>query len=542
MFKGFNDRLQTLLTTAGGEPLRGGRIGLEKESLRVTPTGTLSPADHPETLGAPLTHPFITTDFSEALIELITPPYPDHERTLAFLDELHREVYAKIGDELLWATSMPCIIAGKSSIPIARYGSSNVGHMKEVYRRGLALRYDPVMQLISGVHFNYSPPQPLWSALLGPGAGDPPERDAVSDAYFGLTRNFLRYGWIVPYLFGSSPAVCKSFFPDDVAPDFDEFDAGTWYRRYATSLRMSDIGYKNSSQQDLSISYDSLHSYVSSLTRAIETPSPEYARLGVKDGDDYRQLNANVLQIENEYYSTIRPKQLARSGEAPTLALSRRGVLYVEIRSLDVDPQQPLGVSADAMRFIEALLLLCLICPSPPLSAEERKDCARNLDTVASRGREPGVALRVDGTERSLRDCAIALCEALVPLCTALDGDATDGPFMRTLAAQRKAADDPELTASARILATMRDRDESFFQFAMHCSQAHAAGFRARPLPAELQRDYDQEAARSHAQQAAVEAADQVDFDVFLERYFHQGARLREEALAQLRGRGVKMR
>jgi len=541
VLKGFNDRLQELLAALGGAPLRGGRIGLEKESLRVAPDGTLSARAHPPALGAALTHPFITTDFSEALIELITPPYPEPDRTLAFLDELHREVYANLDGELLWATSMPCIVSGKASIPIARYGRSNVGHMKEVYRRGLALRYDPVMQLISGVHFNYSAPLALWPALGALDGHDLRDEDAVSAAYFGLTRNFLRYGWIVPYLFGSSPAICKSFFPDDVAPEFEEFDTGTWYRPHATSLRMSDIGYKNSSQQDLQISYDSLHGYVSSLTRAIETPSPAYARLGVKVGEEYRQLNANLLQIENEYYGTIRPKQIARSGEPPTLALSRRGVLYVEVRSLDVDPFQALGVSADAMRFIEALLLLCLIAPSPPLAARERRDIARNLDAVASRGREPDLRLRIEGVERPLRDCAQALCDALEPLCAGLDG-AAGGPYVQTLTAQREAAEDPELTVSARILAEMRRRDESFFQFAMRCSKEHAAGFLARPLAPGARRGYDQEAERSHAQQAAVEAADRVTFDVFLERYFHQGARLREEALAKIRSRGVKMR
>jgi len=406
-FAGLTRRLERVGERGAAPRLAGGRIGLEKESLRVTGEGTLALSPHPRCLGSALTHPSITTDFSEALLEFVTPPFPDPREVLRCLDQIHRFVHRCLAGELLWPASMPCLMLGDDSIPIARYGRSNVARMKEVYRHGLSLRYGRVMQTIAGVHFNYSAPEALWP-LYAELTGQPDDRGLPSRAYFALIRNFQRYGWVVAYLLGSSPAVCKSFLGEPSA-GFAELDGGTWYRPHATSLRMSDIGYKNKNQRGLGISYDSLEDYVATLARACETPWPEYQRLGVCVDGEYRQLNANLLQIENEYYSFIRPKQIARSGERPTLALRRRGVRYVEVRALDVDPFAPLGIDEPALRFLEALLLLCLLEDSPPISPAEQLDIERNQEAVASRGREPGLVLRIGGREDTVSGWAEAL-------------------------------------------------------------------------------------------------------------------------------------
>jgi hypothetical protein len=310
--RSFERRLASLINAREPHVLQGGLKGVEKESLRVSPDGYIEQSDHPRELGSTLTHEHITTDYSEALIELVTPAFRESWELLQYLCDLHQFVYRHLGDQLLWATSMPCIIDGDPSIPIARYGRSNIGRMKEAYRRGLGWRYGRMMQAISGVHYNYSFPAHFWPVLAATLQAPNANQDFVSAQYFSLLRNYRRYGWLVLYLFGNSPAVCGSFVRGR-EHTLQQFAPGTLYEPYATSLRMSDLGYRNKSQAGVQISVNSLDEYVRDLSAAVSTPHPEYERIGVKVDGEYRQLNANLLQIENEYYSYIRPKRVARS-------------------------------------------------------------------------------------------------------------------------------------------------------------------------------------------------------------------------------------
>ncbi|MGE0388198.1 MAG: glutamate--cysteine ligase [Gammaproteobacteria bacterium] len=511
-------RLRHLLD-AGSACLRSGLKGLEKESLRVTAGGRIAQSPHPRALGSALTHPQITTDYSEALIELITPPFDDTGATAAALSDIHAFVHAHLGGELLWAASMPCEIGDDAEIPIARYGSSNIGRMKHVYRVGLDHRYGRRMQAIAGVHFNYSLPESLWPALhdaLGAGAS---RRDFISSTYFALIRNFLRLAWLVPYLFGTSPALCKSFVTGR-AGRFQEFDATTLYLPHATSLRMSDIGYKNKNQAVLNVSYDSLDSYVDSLVHAIRTPYPEYEAIGVIGTHGYRQLNTNILQIENEFYSFVRPKQTTASGEKPSTALRERGVQYVEIRALDVNPFEPTGVGEDDLRFIEAFLLYCLALDSPPISAEERRIIGDNELRVALRGREPGIELQDAGRWRRLQEWAGAILEVMEPICAVLDAGLTQRPYGRALAAQREKLREPHGLPSARVLRRMRERGDAFAAFALDLSRAHRDTCRRRTLAPEPLARFQAMAAESLQAQAAIEAADTIDFESYLRAYF----------------------
>src|SRR5258708_3119455 len=367
----FERRLAALVN--GGEPqrLQGGRKGVEKESLRVTPEGRLAPTPHPASLGCALTNEHITTDYSEAVIELVTPAFTHSWELLQYLLDLHQFVYRHLGDELLWATSMPCAIERDEEIPLAQYGSSHIGRMKTIYRNGLGLRYGRMMQAISGVHFNYSFPLPFWEVWAAACGVAAPATPFVSACYFDLLRNYRRHGWLVLYLFGVSPVVCKSFLRGREL-QLADLGSGTAYEPYATSLRMSDVGYRNRNQAGLAVSVNSLEEYVRDLTHAITTLHPPYQALGVKVDGEYRQLNANILQIENEYYSFIRPKRVARSGERPTKALQRAGVEYVEVRALDVSAFDPVGVNQNKLRFLEAFLALCLLRESAPIGESEQ--------------------------------------------------------------------------------------------------------------------------------------------------------------------------
>src|SRR5256885_2991667 len=462
----FERRLSALVN--GGQPqiLQGGRKGVEKESLRVRPDGTLATTMHPRALGSALTNAHITNDYSESLIELVTPAFTTSWELLQYLLDLHQFVYRHLADELLWATSMPCAIQRDEDIPIAQFGTSHVGRMKNVYRRGLGLRYGRMMQAISGVHFNYSFPLPFWEMYADIRESRERGTDFISSSYFDLLRNYRRYGWIVLYLFGVSPVVCKSFLRARNA-QLADFTSNTAYEPYATSLRMSDIGYRNRNQAGLSVSVNSLDEYVRDLTRAITTPHPPYEMLGVKvkgphGEDEYKQLNANVLQIENEYYSFIRPKRVARSGERPTKALQRAGVEYVEVRALDVSAFDPVGVNQNKLRFLEAFLALCLLKESLPIGESEQGLLDENHISVARRGREPGLALWREGSGVPLRQWARELLDSMTGICEILDRGDAARPYSHSLAAQVAKVEDVALTPSARLMAELA-AGESFF-------------------------------------------------------------------------------
>ena len=493
--------------------------GIEKESLRATPSGAIAQTPHPFALGSALTHPLIVTDYSEVLLEFITPALEDAEQTLEKLGEIHRFVATQLDREQLWVNSMPCVIHSEQNIPIAIYGSSNSGILRHVYRRGLALRYGRIMQVISGVHYNFSLPPKLWSILHEKEAATMPPRAFVDQQYMALIRNVLRYGWLLLYLFGASPAVDRSFLGDS-AQSLSPFDSQTAYGPYATSLRMSDIGYSNRNHAALDVSYNSLEDYINSLARAIETPYVPYQKIGVIGVDGYQQLNPNILQIENEYYSTVRPKRSPQRGEKPTIALHNQGVEYVEVRSLDVDPYTTYGISLNTLRFMKIFLWFCALHDSPNMDLSECHKAQLTLADVAYRGRDPDLRLACTGGVQGVRACAGELLEKMDRLAEAMDDANAD--FSAALAEQKERIKYPETLPSARILAEMREKKQSFFEFGKeYMEKAHQA-LLANALPANTHTEFEALAHRSHAEQRELERTDNVDFTTYLERYLSQ--------------------
>ncbi|MEY2624646.1 MAG: hypothetical protein RL412_421 [Pseudomonadota bacterium] len=518
--RAFEKRLAAVINSGERGALQAGRRGVEKESLRVTPTGRIATTPHPMALGSALTNDHITTDYSEALIELVTPTFTTNWELLQYLCDLHQFVYRHLGDELLWATSMPCVIDGDASIPIAQFGPSNVGRMKTIYREGLGIRYGRVMQAISGVHFNYSFPERLWPVWAAIRESRTSGQSFISESYFDLLRNYRRFGWIVLYLFGVSPMVCKSFLRAR-GETLPEFGRGTAWEPHSTSLRMSDLGYRNRSQSSLEVSVNSLDEYVRDLTRAISTPHPEYERLGVKVDGAYRQLNANLLQIENEYYAFIRPKRVARSGERPTKALMRRGVEYVEVRALDVSAFDPVGVNQNKLRFLEAFLALCLMRESPLIDANEQAVLDGNHVTVARRGREPDLMLTRDGRNVPMLQWAREIIDQMQGICELLDEGDPQKPYAAALAVQAAKLDDVALTPSARLIKEIGETGESFFDLALRTSATHKGYFLDLHAPNEARlREFAAQAAESLEVAEAMASAPQKDFDVFIADYF----------------------
>ena len=441
---------------------------------------------------------------------------------MQYLADLHRFVYTNLpDDELLWATSMPCAIKGDDSIPIAQFGSSNVGRMKTVYRNGLGHRYGRVMQAIAGVHFNYSFPDHFWPVLADVLHPRDSGQAFRSESYFSLLRNYRRHGWIVLYLFGNSPALCPSFLQGRKVDGLEPLEPGSLYAPYATSLRMSDLGYRNKSQAGLSVSVNSLDHYVRDLTAAISTPNPEYEKIGVKVDGEYRQLNANILQIENEYYSFIRPKRVTQSGERPTKALQRAGVQYVEMRSLDASIFDPVGVNQNKLRFLEAFAAFCVLRDSRSIESSEQDELDGNHAIVAREGRRPGLLLRRDGRDIKLSDWAAEIIDSMRGLCELLDEGDAQHPYRTAFEVQEEKIRDISLTPAARSLHEMRTNEESFFNFALRMSKVHQSYFKDLLSPnSSRQEEFAAEAAESIEQQARIEATDKISFDEYLARYF----------------------
>ena len=510
----------------------------------MDPEAALSRKPHPKVLGSALTHPYITTDYSEGMIELVTPP-DRLDESYAFLADLHRHVYAHLGGERLWCGSMPCVIAGDPDIPLAYYGNSNPGRMKTIYRRGLGYRYTRSMQVISGMHFNCSMSEAFWQQELG-GRID---RDQVSERYFGVLRNLLRFGWLVAYLFGASPAICRSFVIQK-HENLELFTPGTYYGPYATSLRQGSIGYQNSQEASTGVhaDYNSLAGYIECLRNATNTPCPQYQHIGVRRGKEYMQLNANRLQIENEYYSPVRPRCVPQGNEKPTRGLRQRGVEYIELRLLDVNPFDPCGIEPGTMRFLTALTVYCLLDDSPEMSQIEQAATKYNMQQVAHQGRNPEITLQCGrgpvwesrflphlDNERNLdqafsqdtgsvplREWARGLLADILPICDLLDSACGQSVFRQAWQDQQAKVEDADQTPSGRIVRQIRETGDAYVEWVLKKSQEHYEHFRRQPLDDETRTHFDQTAEQSWFQQQALEKAEQenpMSFEDYLAAY-----------------------
>ena len=519
MSQGFVERLGAL-TASSENSLNGGRKGVEKESLRIGKEGYLSQEPHPGALGSALTNHFITTDFSEALLEFVTPAFANTWETLQFLCDIHQFAYKRLDDEMLWIASMPCRISSDADIPLARYGISNVGQMKTIYRRGLGLRYGRSMQTIAGVHFNYSLPEAFWPQYQQIIGDDQDEVGFRSDHYLRLVRNFRRFGWLVLYLFGASPAMCKSF-AGGTQLDMPSMNAETWYAPFGTSLRMSDLGYSNQNQSLINICLNSLDGYIGDLNDATTTLEPAYEKIGVKVDGKYRQLNANRLQIENEYYSSVRPKRVANSGERPTAALRRGGIEYVEIRSLDINVDDPAGINQNTMRFIEVFLIYCLLENSPPMDDASLDETKRNQTCTAKEGRDPAFRLRRDGVDVALGVWASEILDKVSGIAELIDRAGGGEAYVQAVRSMQELVSNPMATPSARLLEELRKADCSFFEFALSGARHNRDYFSSIvPLSSARNSEFEAEVSRSIESQREIEASDHISLDEYLRNYF----------------------
>lgn len=497
--------------------------GVERETLRYTLDGRLATTPHPKELGAALTNKWITTDFSESLLEFITPVSNDVNDLLGQLSDVHHFTQTKMGEEKFWPLSMPCYVDNEDDIEFAQYGTSNIGKMKTLYRKGLKNRYGSLMQIISGVHFNFSFPESLWDSLYGD-QNEVERANTKSDAYFSLIRNYYHFGWLIPYLFGASPAICPSFLQGRKTNLPFKNIGQTKYLPYATSLRLSDLGYTNSAQNDLKIGYNNLDEYLQGLEDAIHTSSDEFAKIGIKVDGEYQQLNSNVLQIENELYAPIRAKRVSNSGEKPSEALKRAGVEYIEVRSLDVNPFSPIGITEQQIRFLDMFLTWCLIKDADTVDNKQLCCWKDNWNKVILEGRKPGLMLRelshgCDGKLLSLNDYTKQIFSDFKLIAKEMDLALGGDEYQQTCEELLSWIDNPELTISGRLLELTKDLGGIG---TVGCSLG--AKYREEHL-AHQYGVYSEQAMLDEAQkslqaQQEIEQSDTLNFDEFLSDYF----------------------
>ncbi|WP_165008467.1 glutamate--cysteine ligase [Neisseria yangbaofengii] len=498
-------------------PLSGGNIGIERESLRTTADGHLAGTRHPEALGNVYTHPNITIDYGEALLELVTDPHQSPKAVYRQLLELHQFSAQNIGEERMWAASMPCRLPDNPEhIEIGYFGQSNGAKLKRLYRVGLSYRYGRTMQMIAGVHFNYSPPENLWAALAEQEGVEPTDAWR-NERYMGMIRNIQRHGWLICHLFGAAPACDQSFQPAQNVLDRLHEQSFTW--KNATTLRMSQLGYQN--KVDFSVSFNHLNEYVRDLGAAVLTPAPVYEYLGLRGpAGSYRQISTNILQIANEYYSGARPKQVMKKGELPISALSARGIAYIELRLLDNNPYDPAGISLEQIHFLEGFMLWCLLKDSPAFTTADYNEANHNRLRTACLGLSEGFSLFKNGRSISAQDWADEILHEILPIAERLDQSSANIGYREAVQNQIRANSGETLRLPQRVQAEMAGQE--FLPWAMALTAQHLETLK-QPLPEDVQAELEAQSQQSLQEFAEIEAkaADEIPFDDYLANYFN---------------------
>ena len=508
-------RLQRLLRVDSSKAIQADRVGLEKEGLRLNARGRPATTPHPVALGSALTNSLVTTDFSENMLEFTTPVVRSNEQALSWLLGISHFCYQAMGDELIAPASMP-VAYQEQQVPIANYGNSHSGLLRHYYRRGLALRYGKLMQTIAGVHYNFSFSSEFIEAAqsLSPKLSSERAEDHV---YFNTIRNYQRYSWLILYLFGASPALDNSFLQNR-----DELlirhGRRSLYAPFATSLRMSPVGYSNQDAQIPRVCHNNLDEYLRELGSALTTSHQRYSQLAIKHKDgSYAQLNGNVLQIESEYYSSIRPKAPAVRGKRQFALLKEHGVQYLEVRNIDLNPFAQVGVTIDQLNFLRVFMYFCAIADSPAINTDGCTANCSNEMVISKYGLSQKPQLNDNGLLRQPKIWAEQLIEEMKPIASWLDTDLELVPHQLALGEQLEKISNPEKTPAAQVLSSLLNKPQEYSDFVIEWAVAHRQQILAKPLDIGT---YQQEARKSLVQLRALEQQSSgCDFDAYLQAY-----------------------
>ena len=365
------------------DEILGGSFGLERETLRVHSKGELSLTPHPKIFGDKLTNPIVTTDFSESQIEIVSPTFDNIDEafsTFCLLSDMVNEALPE--NEYFWFHSLPCILPDEYEIPVAHYGDDEEGKQSEQYRMKLAEKYGLKKQMISGIHFNFSFADETLKKLYSY-YDYPTFEEFKNEVYLKISRNYIRYCWLVIYLTGSSIS-CHETFTDEcikLMDKKDDFDS--YYSTKGTSLRNGSCGYKN--LKKLYPSYSSVEEFTQDISSYIES------------GD---------LSEAKELYTQIRlkpkdPKDLLNS-------LKDTGIEYVEIRTLDINPFYRCGLTKRDMQFLHLFIIYMLVKNESDYE-NWQEEALINEELSAERAFDDEMRLIRDGEKITLKEWGMEL-------------------------------------------------------------------------------------------------------------------------------------
>lgn len=320
-----------------------GQFGLEKENIRINKQGEIANTPHPNEFGIRTEHTYLTTDFAEAQIELITPICNSTKEAHQFMMMLHHLVSLELHDEYLWPYSQPPVLPKNvNEIQIAQfeYGDATP------YREYLSQKYGKYHQLLSGVHFNFSFTNELLLNLYQASNQSLSFQDFINNIYLKIARFYLKHAWLIIYLTGTGYITHNSYQDNQTPLGLKPLSSDSKYIPFASSKRTGKYGYQN--KPKFSISYNSLNEYIDDLENAIQR---------------------NDIESIREFYTQVRLKTLPKSNKLSDL--KKQGIQYLEIRTLDLDPSSEEGISIDSLNFLHLFLIYGLIKEGDELKTTE---------------------------------------------------------------------------------------------------------------------------------------------------------------------------
>ncbi|MCS5422092.1 MULTISPECIES: bifunctional glutamate--cysteine ligase GshA/glutathione synthetase GshB [Psychrilyobacter] len=417
-------------------------FGIEKENVRVDSSGHLAMTKHPEIFGDKLKNPYITTDFSESQVEMITPSMDTVEETYNFLESLHDMVSLELKEEYLWPQSTPPSLPAEEDIPVSIFEETCEGNRAQKYRDYLSKKYGKQKQLLSGIHYNFSF-KDEFLYLLHKESKTSDFKLFKDEIYLKISRNFFKYRWILIYLFGANPSIHGTYsrkcvdMLDEVAPDSFSYTSGN-------SFRNGMCGYKN--KEVFNISYNSRAEYVKDIKKLI---------------------SQEKLINEKEYYSPIRLK--AKDNTNLLKSIEEDGIEYLEVRLLDLNPMIKTGISIDQLYFVHLFLLFCLFTDEDSLTEKEIWEGNKNHELVAHYGRKTDLELFNQGEFKFLKDLGLDIISKMEKIVE--DLGISDLNYINTLREAVESFYDTDLLISSKIESGIRE--EGFIDFNLNLAKKY---------------------------------------------------------------------
>ncbi|PWX26013.1 bifunctional glutamate--cysteine ligase GshA/glutathione synthetase GshB [Clostridium perfringens] len=421
-------------------------FGLEKENVRVTESGNLALTPHPKAFGDREKNAYIKTDFSESQLEMVTPVCNTLEEVYSFICNLNKVVSLEImkNGEFLWPQSNPPILPREEEIPIAKLSNRE----DELYRENLSYKYGKKKQVISGIHYNFSFKEEFIKLLYKELKVEKDFREFKDDIYLRMARNFQKYHWLLIYLTGASPVFHESYI-DEIKKDGEILGEDSYYIKDDTSLRNSSYGYKN--KKDYYVSYNSIGEYASDIKNL------------VKDKE---------IQSIKEYYNPIRLKSLG--SEDMLESLLHKGIDYLEVRLLDLDPLSIQGVSKETLYLVHLFMIYTLLKENKEITYKDQEEFFKNHDMVALKGRNEDAVIHENGVPVLLKDKGREILSEMDEIVEILFSNNEE--FKNVIKRALEKINNPHDTISEKLIKDIKE--EGYINFHMRLAKEYLNNFK----------------------------------------------------------------